>query len=78
MDAGATNLVAMIVLMGAVIIMLVMWRRNSKLKRQVKTLKKGKTPLSMIDHLKIALGFKKPPKPPHGGFSKGDVNVRIW
>jgi len=78
MDAAITNMMLMLLLIGAVILMIVMWRRNRKMKHQVKELKKGKNPLSMFDKFLIALGLKKPPRPPHGGFKKGDVNVRVW
>lgn len=78
MEAGATNLLLMLVLIVCIVLLLIIWIRNRRLKKHVEKLRKGKHPLSFLDKVLIALKLKKPPRPPHGGFKSGDVNIRVW
>jgi len=67
-----------IILIIALIVAAIFWYRGRKLKKEVKELKAGKIKTTRWHKLLVALGFRKDYKPPHGGFGKGDVNIRVY
>ena len=78
MDPGTTNMLLMLLLLACVIAMFIMWIKNKKMKKKITKYKKGELPLSLFDKILIALKLRDKPRPPHSGFEKGDVNIRVW
>jgi hypothetical protein len=78
MEAAITNLILTLLLLLCIGTLLTLWLKNRRLKKKVKKLRQGTYPLSLLDKILIALRLKVPPRPPHGGFKKGDVNIRVW
>jgi hypothetical protein len=56
----------------------ILWYRGRKLKKEIQELKRGKSKTSRWHKLLVALSLRKKEKPPHAGFKKGDINIRVY
>jgi hypothetical protein len=78
MASSPADILLVLLLIVCVVVLVIMWIKNRRLKKNIKKLKQGKNPLSLVDKILVALKIKEPPRPPHGGFKEGDVNIRVW
>lgn len=77
-QAADPDMMLLLVLLALLVLTAILWIRNRRQKKQIKELKEGRWPSTRWHKLLVALGIRKKYKPPHGGFKKGDVNIKVY
>lgn len=72
------NSILAIILIAVVVLAFILWYKGRKLKKEVAELKRGRIKTGRWHKLLVALGLRKKEKPPHAGFKKGDINIRVY